>query len=75
MLSIGTDARRLVIRLSGRFEVQVMNLARDVANREGATVVSADHVKVATESLAGDNTALLRILGECESANHVRRAG
>lgn len=76
MLPIQKDAQRLVTKTSGKFELCVMKLAEEVAEKQQATSVSASHVKVALESLIRDNATLLHNTIICEGRQHAgRRAG
>lgn len=74
MLPIQRDARRLVIQASGRLELNLMQLASAIAEKQRCHEVTAEHIRAATLSLAAGNATLLAFLAEPKEVNHGTRA-
>lgn len=74
MLPIQRDARRLVIKTSGRLEVNLMQLASAIAEKQRCHEVTVDHIRAATLSLANENAPMLALLVASEEVNHGTRA-
>lgn len=74
MLPIQRDAHRRIVKTSGRLELQVMHLASEIAEQQRCHEVTAEHVRVATLSLANENAHLWASLVESEEVNRAQRA-
>lgn len=76
MLALNQDARRFIIRTSGRLERRLKDLAREVASQQDVSEVSQEHIEVAVKNFFGDDTRVLHFLLESEGVcNAERRAG
>ena len=73
MLALQKEARRLLIKTSGRLESSLIDLAERVADEQGASEITPEHLRMAIHSLAGNNAALLQSLSGKEGAAHVGR--
>ena len=74
MFPIQRDARRLVVKISGRLELSLMDLASAIAEKQGCDAVTPDHVQAAARSLSGENAHVLALLVEPEDVIHAARA-
>jgi len=74
MLPIQRDVHRLIVKTSGRLELNLMHLASAIAEEQRCHEVTANHVRAATLSLAGENAHLLASLVEPEEVSRATRA-